>query len=60
METFKIQLSNGSLANLADGVKMDVNSSIIELADNAYDAEATEINIVIDNAKHYLCIFFFF
>ena len=43
METFKIQLSNGSLANLADGVKMDVNSSIIELADNAYDAEATEI-----------------
>lgn len=57
METFKIQLSNGSLANLADGVKMDVNSSIIELADNAYDAEATEINIVIDNAKHYLCIF---
>ena len=43
METFKIQLSNGSLANLADGVKMDVNSSIIELADNAYDAGATEI-----------------
>lgn len=53
-KTFKSTLSDGALINLAEGNKMDVISSIIELVDNAADANASKIDITYSPTENVL------
>lgn len=47
----KVEINDGSMIGLAKGAKMNPNSSIIELTDNASDAGANKISIIVKNER---------
>lgn len=55
-ETAKVELNDGALYGMSDGAKMDAKSSIIEYVDNAEDANASKVSIIIDNERHVLTV----
>lgn len=52
-----VELSDGALNGLATGANMEFVSSIVELTDNAVDANATKIKIVINRENQNITIF---
>lgn len=49
VEEVYLELTDGAMCGLSDGAKMSVLSSIVEYVDNAEDANASKISILIDD-----------
>ena len=56
VETATIELNDGAMCGLSDGAKMDVISSIVEYVDNAEDANASKVSIIVDNENNTLTV----
>lgn len=54
--TGTVELNDGALYGLAQGAKMDIKSSIIEFVDNAEDANASMVSIIIDDENNTLTV----
>lgn len=51
------ELANGALLGLSNGASMDCIASIVELTDNAVDADASVIDIIIDNSNESVAVY---